>query len=392
MDPTDPAKLPSLRDRIDGIDERILSLLRERMDVVRDVAMAKRETRAAIRDPKREQQLVEARRTRAAKLGLAPDAVEAIYRQVMLASRDYQASLTAESGGQEQPRNIVIVGGHGAMGRLLVSMFQAQGHTVQVVDLDTPLTAPAAAREADVVVMSVPIEATEAVIREVGPHLRRDALLMDVTSLKAAPIATMLEATEASGASVVGTHPMFGPAVTTLVGRRVILCEGRGSDWFDWVARTFQARGLLTTVASPEEHDRAMALVQVLNHFQTQVFGLALSRLPGTLADSLRYTSPAYLMELYTMARHFGQDPALYAAIEMRNPEASHMTAAFCAAARELADIIEAGDVDAFCRVFGEVRDFLGGFVDEASDESRFLLDMLAERSAESAESGEPPQ
>lgn len=390
MNPKDPTDLSPLRERIDAIDDRILHLLRERMDVVREVAEAKRHARTAIRDPRRERQLVEARRRRADALGLSADAVEAIYHQVMLASRDYQASLTARAATDDAPRRVVVLGGRGAMGRLMVDLFEAQGHTVKVVDRGPngsdptdPRTADISAVEAaDVVVVSVPIAATEEVIRQVGPRLRPQALLMDVTSIKGPPVAAMLEATANSGAEVVGTHPMFGPGVSTLAGRRVILCRGRGDRGFTWAQQLFEARGLLTTVASTEEHDRAMALVQVLNHFQTQVFGLALSRLPGTLADSLRYTSPAYLMELYTMARHFGQDPALYAAIEMRNPESARMTSAFCSAAAELAAIIEAGDVEAFCRVFDEVRDFLGDFVSEASEQSRLMLDMLAERSA----------
>ena len=41
-----------------------------------------------------------------------------------------------------------------------------------------------------------------------GPRLRPDALLMDVTSVKSEPMQVMLESTRAS---VVGTHPMFGP-------------------------------------------------------------------------------------------------------------------------------------------------------------------------------------
>jgi prephenate dehydrogenase len=42
------------------------------------------------------------------------------------------------------------------------------------------------------VVIAVPIEHTERVIREVGAHVRDDALLMDITSIKSAPVDAML--------------------------------------------------------------------------------------------------------------------------------------------------------------------------------------------------------
>ena len=124
------------------------------------------------------------------------------------------------------------------MGALLVRLFGDLGHRVVVADLDTELRAEEAAAIADVTIVSVPIAATEAVIRAVGPHVREDALLMDVTSLKTAPIDAMLAATRGS---VVGTHPMFGPSVHTLQGQRVVLCRGRGEAWGDWVRDAFAA-------------------------------------------------------------------------------------------------------------------------------------------------------
>ena len=54
--------------------------------------------------------------------------------------------------------------------------------------------------------------------------MRRGGLLMDVTSIKEAPVKAMLESTKAS---VVGTHPMFGPSVHSLQGQRVVLCLER---------------------------------------------------------------------------------------------------------------------------------------------------------------------
>lgn len=259
----------------------------------------------------------------------------------------------------------------------MVRLFGDLGHQVLVVDVDTELTAADAAPVADVVVISVPIDATESVIRSVGPRLREDALLMDVTSIKEAPIAAMLASTRAS---VVGTHPMFGPNVHSLQGQRVVVCRARGDEWVDWVVRMLQARGLTVQETTPTHHDRMMAVVQVLTHFQTQVLGLTLARLGTPLDETLRFTSPAYLMELYVTARHFDQSPDLYGPIEMRNPATAHVTNAFGAAAKEVADVLASGDRDRFRRLFAEVRDFFGPFTHEALEQSSFLIDRLVER------------
>ena len=123
-----------------------------------------------------------------------------------------------------------------------------------------------------------------------------------------------------------------------------------------------------------------MATVQVLTHFQTQVHGLTLARLGAPLAESLRFTSPAYLMELYMGARHFAQSAELYGPIEMTNPATSTVTGTYVEAAREVADILASGDRERFRAKFCEVQAFLGSFTSEALEQTSFLIDRLVER------------
>jgi chorismate mutase/prephenate dehydrogenase len=173
---------------------------------------------------------------------------------------------------------------------------------------------------------------------------------------------------------------MFGPAVHTLQGQRVVVCRGRGDAWADWVVHTLTARGLLVTEATPAQHDRAMSVVQVLTHFQTQVQGLTLARLGLPLDETMRFTSPVYFLELLVTARHFAQSPRLYGPIEMRNPRAAEVTAAFHVAATELADVIARRDQGAFDALFEEVREFFGAFTTEALEQSSYLIDRIVER------------
>jgi len=374
----DAADLERLRKRIDEVDTRLVELLAERMDIVSRVAAYKRRSGAQIRDVDREQALLNARRDQAESLGLSPDPVESIYRLILLASRDHQASTGAAAPRPITPAKVAIIGGNGAMGSVLQRLFGDLGHSITVADHETALSVEDAAAAADVVVLSVPIAETGAVIRQVGPHVRPDAILMDVTSIKAQPLSAMLDATEAQ---VVGTHPMFGPGVHSLIGQRVVLCEGRGDRAMAWAREMFSARGLVITEAAADEHDRAMALVQVLTHFQTQVLGLSLARCGVSLDESLRFTSPAYLMELYVAARHFAQAPDLYGPIEMLNPGTERVTAAFRDAASEISDILASGDQVRFDALFEEVRRYFGEFTEEAVYQSSFLVDRLVERS-----------
>ena len=373
-----PRPLPVLRAMIDALDRDLLQLAARRMSLVAEIAAYKREHGLRVRDARREREILDDRARVAEELGLPRGEIESIFRLLLRASRDQQAALRVEVPEGTEPRTIAIVGGHGRLGGLFAALFADLGHRVLLSDHDTDLRPAEAAAAADVTVVSVPIGVTEEVIRAVGPHVREDGLLMDVTSVKEAPVAAMLAATRGS---VVGTHPMFGPSVHTLQGQRVVLCRARGDAWADWVAANLAARGLVVTETTPEHHDRAMSVVQVLTHFQTQALGLTLARLGMPLEETLRFTSPAYLLELYVAARHFAQSPALYGPIEMRNPRTPEVTAAFEAAAAELATVLATRDQAAFDALFAEVRGFFGGFTDEALEQSSFLIDRIVERS-----------
>jgi chorismate mutase/prephenate dehydrogenase len=376
--------LALLRAEIDALDRELLHTTARRMALVAEVAAYKRAHGLRVRDPLRERELLDDRVRRAAALGLPRDEMESVFRVLLRASRERQAALGTEVPADAAPRTVAVVGGHGGIGRLMVRLFEDLGHRVLVADLDTALAPADAAASADVTLVSVPIDATEGVIAEVGPRVRPGALLMDVTSVKQRRWPRCSPPPSARAPAVVGSHPMFGPGVHTLQEQRIVLCRGRGDAWFAWAAGAFAARGLTVTEATAERHDRAMAVVRCS---RTSRRRCTASRWPprGGARDvarrDARLTSPAYLLELFVAARHFAQSPALYGPIEMRNPRTAEVTAAFRGAAAEVAEVLAGGDRARFEALFDEVRAFFGPFADEAVEQSSYLIDRVVERS-----------
>ncbi len=378
--PPIPEALQELRNQIDEIDHRFISLLAERNALVASVADVKRASGVPIRDTGRETALLRDRRGLAGESGIRPEVIESLFRVILWASRDRQASLKAAVPVRIEPRTIAIIGGHGGMGRCLDRLFTMLGHRVLVADLDTERTGPEIAREADVVIIAVSIESTLEVIREIGPTCRPDALLIDITSIKQEPVEAMLEA---SACSVIGTHPLFGPSLHSLQGQRIVLTPGRlvgDTDWLTWLGDMFGACGLTLLESTPEDHDRAMSIVQVLTHYSTEVLGRTMQKLDVSVQETLRFTSPIYHMELLMTARHFAQSADLYASIEMSNPNRDRVMQEFRDAADELHAAISSGDRDLFRSLFAEVESFFGEFSQTALEQSSFLIDRLVER------------
>ena len=216
---------------------------------------------------------------------------------------------------------IGIIGGSGGMGRWFGAFFEQAGYTVYVSGHASGPTPAEMAAACPVVIVSVPIGVTEAVIREVGPHMKKDSLLMDLTSLKAGPVRAMLEA---SASEVVGLHPLFGPGVPSLEGQNVVLCPARADRWLPWVRRILGDHGAKIVETTPERHDEIMAVVQALNHLTTLVLGLSIREAGISREELERFSTPLFRTRLEAVENLFSH-PHLYAEIIAGNPHISRI-------------------------------------------------------------------
>ncbi|MCX7635354.1 MAG: prephenate dehydrogenase/arogenate dehydrogenase family protein, partial [Syntrophales bacterium] len=228
----------------------------------------------------------------------------------------------------------------GGMGAWFARFFRERGYEVTISGRHEGPRPAQLARLCPVVVIAVPMGVTEEVIREVGPHLPPTSLLMDLTSLKAGPVAAMLAC---STCEVVGLHPLFGPATPSLAGENVIVCPGRGIRGQSWITSLLENGGARVTVTTPERHDEMMAVVQGLNHFDTLVLGLTIRALAMAPEDWERFSTPAFRAKGELIKRLFAH-PELYLSLIRDNPHVLPLLERFVACAREqLAQLRGAG-------------------------------------------------
>jgi len=242
---------------------------------------------------------------------------------------------------------IGIIGGTGGMGKWFASFFQQEGYSVQISGRSTGPTPRQMAADCPVVIVSVPIEATEAVIRKIGPCLPRDSVLMDLTSLKEAPVRVMLEA---SISEVIGLHPLFGPRVASLDGQNIAVCPARGERWLPWLKDVLEKNGANLVETTPEGHDKMMALVQVLNHFNTLMLGLTLAG-SGVSPEELRRFSTPVFRERLDHLRRIITHPDLYAHLVADNPHTGKLLDSYRKNLDELHSLLPIGDVAALTKM-----------------------------------------
>jgi chorismate mutase / prephenate dehydrogenase len=361
--------LEALRAELDQVDRAIIEKLAERLRLVDDVKRAKHASGKHAFDRSREREVLEAAEARAAELGVPTSLVRGVFSALLEASHSRQ---------EQSPlvqRNILLVGGRGRMGRLFGDQFTRRGHAIDVLEKDDAID-PKRIAAADVVFVAVPMTDATRVTAELAPLVREDALLCDINSLKREVCAEL----RACRGEAVGTHPMFGPTVGSLRRQKIVVCRIKPGPMSQWLEGELGRMGAELIESDPDTHDRMMAIVQVLTHFGILVMGQALAKSGVPLAETLRYMSPIYRLEVSIVGRLFSQSPELYREILMSNPHGVPYRDLFVAQARELADMIARGDRESFVARFRETSTFFAEFSREAMTLSDHIIDTVMSR------------
>lgn len=263
---------------------------------------------------------------------------------------------------------IGIIGINGRFGQLLKNFYEKLGCVVIGADKNNPTGLPndIVVRHANVVIFSVPVKDTPAVIRSVLPEVRKAQLLMDVTSVKQPAVKAMLE----SKAQVVGLHPMFRPEVP-FDGQTIVVCPARltSSEWKTWVVNMLSATKAKLKWSTPAEHDGYMTTVQVIPHLGNLTSALLITEAGISVSESLAFTSPFYRVMFSLMGRLVSQSPDLYTSIVMENPETVHMLERRIEIEQRLLQMIRTKDHASFEELFVKAKRHFGAEVTQEANE-----------------------
>lgn len=298
---------------------------------------------------------------------------------------------------------LLILGGTGETGSWFARYFKEKGFDV-VVWGPSGKTAVADrlgvryARElmrevenSDVVLVSVPIEKTVEVIRQVAPRMRSGSLLMDVTSLKSEPVKAM-KTYAPKGVEVLGTHPMFGPTMPTLRGQTIIVTpvERKSGKWLALMQSMFESDGARIEILEADEHDKIMAVVQALTHFAYIAIGATLKALDFDVARSRKFMSPVYEIMIDFVGRILDQNPELYASIQ-KNPHAMRVRQAFVSECMLLCERADAGDMIGFKQIMLDAAKHFGETHDALVRSDRMINEKIGQREPASVDNNTLP-
>ena len=274
---------------------------------------------------------------------------------------------------------IGIIGGTDGLGKTLVYYFRdefdvtitARDHkkgqkVAEELNVNYIESNKELASSSDMLIISVPINNTPSVIREVAPFMRKDSVMIDVTSVKEEPLKTMEECLP-DNVEYIPTHPVFGPRTTELANQVIVLTAPKKGKWYKKVYDYLESKNMRIIETTAQHHDYMMSIVQVLTHFSFISTASAMEKLKVDINETEDYESPIYNLMIDMIARIVSQNPYLTYYIQTMNNNGPKIRKAFSEAAEELRKAIDNNDDKKFVEIainatknMGDIQNALG--------------------------------
>ena len=266
---------------------------------------------------------------------------------------------------------VAIIGGSGEMGRWFASFLSKEGKEVVISGRSESKLLAAkqqlgvevassveAVKSADAVLLSVPIEIFEEVVKEISPHIQPEQVVVDITSIKVLPVAAMHKYLKTG--LVLGAHPLFGPGAKGVANQNFVLTptNDRERTLAQKIKEYLETRGGRVSLMTPEEHDEKMTVILGLSHFIAIVSA-------DTLLSSDKLEQPGeisgitYKVLLTLVESVISENPELYASLQMNLSNVTEIEELFQRKVKEWADLVKNRDRQKFIRQMSVLRNKL---------------------------------
>ncbi len=206
-----------------------------------------------------------------------------------------------------------------------------------------------AIENADVILLSVPIDNFEEVVKQISPHIRSGQIVIDITSVKVSPVALMHKYLKTG--LVLGTHPLFGPGARGVASQNFVLTPTNKDEegLAQKIRKYLEAKGSRVSLMTPQQHDEMMTIILGLSHFIAIVSADALLS-SGKLKRAAAFSGITYKVLLTLVESVLSEDPELYASLQMNLPNLAEIEQLFQRKASEWADLVKSKEREKFVR------------------------------------------
>lgn len=263
---------------------------------------------------------------------------------------------------------------HGVAGEIVGTARSAEtrARALELGFLDEAFETPAeAVRNADLVVICVPVRASGTVAEEIGPHLKPGAVVSDVGSVKLS-VVTDVEPHIPDGCFFVAGHPVAGTehsgpdaGFAELFENRwcILTPSAKSSDEaVERLKRFWEALGSNVEIMDPDHHDLVLAITSHIPHLIAyNIVGTVADLETDTRSEVIKYSASGFR----DFTRIAASDPTMWRDVFLANKDAVlEMLGRFSEDLSALQRAIRRGDGDALHASFERTRDIRRSIID----------------------------
>ena len=264
------------------------------------------------------------------------------------------------------PLEAAVIGARGKMGRWFTAHLNGLGYNVTAIDMRTgDAEGRRTLGETDLVLVSVPISETARVILEAAPHMRKGAVLAEISSVKSEPHEA-LKAAAGFGVTPLCIHPMFGPSADELIDKTVVVLPVADTNREWELARRLFPRARLT-VSDPTTHDRCMAALLSLPYLMNLAFARVVEGMDVQLLREL--AGPTYVVQMALSQGVVQEESSLVRELVLENRFSCDLIESFKGAIKELQRALE--DHEGFKQLHRSLQESMGADPDYVKAELR---------------------
>lgn len=352
----------ALRARLTEVDSGIVDLIAKRQEIVSEIGRIKRAAGRPLRDFQREKIVLDSAAERARLKGLEPQLAQDVVRVLIDSSLANQERDFVAHAGDGGGRQVLIIGGSGAMGMWFVEHLVSQGFDVHIAD---PAAKPGpgkfmdwreAGTDYDVIVVATPIRTSAEIIGQLA-EIRPSGLIFDIASLKS-PLKDEISKAVDAGCKIASLHPMFGPETVMLSQHHLIFVDTGCPEATDEAKTLFAGTMVDQLDMSLDEHDHTIAFVLGLSHALNITFFDALQRSGEAARKLITMSSTTFDAQLLISAAVARENPDLYFEIQHLNNFGMESLLAMCESADHVRQLVEDGDRQGFRQIMRKGQDY----------------------------------
>ncbi|MFX1308449.1 MAG: prephenate dehydrogenase/arogenate dehydrogenase family protein [Promethearchaeota archaeon] len=273
-------------------------------------------------------------------------------------------------------KNLTIIGGSGGMGKVFGEFFKKHGfkitlharnlkklkNTAHDLGVYYESSLEESVKDADIILVSIPITSTVSMIQKISPLLKKNALLIDITSLKNTVVNTMEKIIKIYPINCLSIHPMFGPGIKDMKNYVMIVLKVGGTENYEDLVNElisiFELNGLIITKTTPEIHDRRIALTLGVPHMFNILFLNLIRRSKESLTELTKYTGTTFLLQKVFAESIIQREMEMFAEIQIENQEFHKVLNLLESLIKEYKEIIQNKNIPKFNQIFIEALDY----------------------------------